>query len=106
MYSHGRFPRVLNELPREEIESDPRDFLEANPRPHPRPDQRPKTRGPQGFLAFGLAENVTKSSHLENPEWGLQFSSETVLFLLKGPPEGSIHHDTFKAFPQISRILI
>ena len=44
MESLGRFPRVLNVLPREKIEGPPRDFLKANPRPHPRPDQRPKTR--------------------------------------------------------------
>ena len=41
----GRFPRVLNGVPREYIEGPPRDFLTANPRPHPRPDPRPKTRG-------------------------------------------------------------
>ena len=35
MESLGRFPRVLNVLPREKIEGPPRDFLKANPRPHP-----------------------------------------------------------------------
>jgi hypothetical protein len=46
MESLGRFPRVLNVLPREKIEGPPRDFLKANPRPYPRPDHRPKTKGP------------------------------------------------------------
>ena len=76
MESLGRFPRVLNVLPREKIEGPPRDFLKANPRPHPKPDQRPKTRGaagPKGFLAFGLAEDVVKDTHLENSEGGLQY---------------------------------
>ena len=71
----GRFPRVLNVFPREKIERPPRDCLKANPRPHPRPDKRPKTRG---FLAFGLAEDVAKGLLLENPEGGLQYSSEGV----------------------------
>ena len=81
MESLGRFPRVLNVLPREKIEGPPRDFLKANPRPHPRPDQRPKTRRGrrhQGFLAFGLAEDVAKGSPLESFEGGLQYSSEGV----------------------------
>ena len=46
----GRFPRVLKVLPREKIEGNSRNFLNANPRPYPRPDQRPKTRWPWGFL--------------------------------------------------------
>ena len=49
----GRFPRVLDVLPREKIEGPPRDILNANSRTHPRPDQRTKTRGaagPEGFL--------------------------------------------------------
>ena len=71
MESHGRFPRVLIVLPREKIEGPLRDFLKANPRPHPRPDQRPKIRG-----AFGLAKDVAKGSHLENPEVGLQYSND------------------------------
>ena len=51
MESLGRFPRVLNVLPREKIEGPPRDFLKANPRPHPRPDKRPKPwRGPSIFF--------------------------------------------------------
>ena len=66
----GSFPRVLNVLPREKIEGPPRDFLKANPRLHPRPDRRPK--------AFGLAEDVAKGLPLENPEGGLQYSSEGV----------------------------
>ena len=32
----------------------------------------------QGFLAFGLAEDVAKGSPLENPEGCLQYSSEGV----------------------------
>ena len=32
----------------------------------------------QGFLAFGLAEDVAKGLPLENPEGGLQYSSEGV----------------------------
>ena len=76
----GSFPRVFNVLPREKIESPPRDLLKANLRPHPRPDQRPKTPGAaaRGFLAFGLAEDVAKGSPLENPEAGLQYSFEGV----------------------------
>ena len=100
----GSFPRVLNVLPREKIEGPPRDFVKANPRPHPRPDQRPKNwgaAGPEGFWAFGLAEDVAKGSPLENSEWGLQYSSEGVHWVLKGPPEDSLHHDTSEAFPQI-----
>ena len=51
----GRFPRVLNVHAREKIEGQPRDFL-----------------------AFGLAEDVAKGLPLENPEAGLQYSSEGV----------------------------
>ena len=50
-------------------------------------------------MAFGLAEDVANSFHLENPEGGLQYSSEGVRWVLKGSPKGSIHHDTSKAFP-------
>ena len=32
----------------------------------------------RGFLAFGLAEDVAKGLPLENPEGGLQYSSEGV----------------------------
>ena len=49
---------------------------------------RPKAKG-QRFLAFGLAEDVAKCSHLDNPEGGLQYSSEGVRWVLKGPPKGS-----------------
>ena len=52
-------------------------------------------------MAFGLAEDVGKGSPLENPEGGLQYSSEGVHSVLKGPPGGSIHHDTSEAFPQV-----
>ena len=55
--------------------------------------------------AFGLAEDVAMGSPLENSEGGLQYSFEGVHWELKGPPEGSIHHDTSKAFPQISFFL-
>ena len=51
--------------------------------------------------AFGLAEDVAKDSPLENFEGSLQYSSEGVHWVLKGPNEGSIHHDTSEAFPQI-----
>ena len=104
MEPHGRFSRVLNVLPREQIEAPPRDFLKAKTRPHPRPDQRPKTRraaGPQGFLAFGQAKDMAKGLHLENAKGGLQYSSEGVCWVLKGSPEGSIHHDTSQTFQQI-----
>ena len=70
MESHGRFPRVLNVLPRKKIEGPQKNFLKANPRPHPRPDQRPK--------AFGLAEDVANGLLLENSEGGLQYFSEGV----------------------------
>ena len=63
--------------------------------------KNPRGRRPQGFLAFGLAEDVAKGLPLENPEGGLQYSSEGVHWVLKGPPGGSIHHDTSEAFPQI-----
>ena len=104
MESLGSFPRVLNVLPREKIEGPPRDFLKANQRPHPRPDQRPKTQGaagPEGGLAFGLAKDLGKGLPFEDPEGGLQYASEGVRWVLKGHPEGSIHHDTSEAFQQI-----
>ena len=63
--------------------------------------KNPRGRRPRGFLAFGLAEDVAKGSPLGNSEGGLQYSSEGVHWVLKGPPEGSIHHDTSEAFPQI-----
>ena len=44
----GKFPIVLNVLPRKKIEGPLRDFLKANLRPNPRPDQRQKTRGVAG----------------------------------------------------------
>ena len=40
--------------------------------------QNPRGRRPRGFLAFGLAEDVAKGLPLENPEGGLQYSSEGV----------------------------
>ena len=49
----GKFPRVLDILPRENIKGPQRDFLKANPRPPPSPDKRAKTRGaagPKGVL--------------------------------------------------------
>ena len=48
----GRFPRVINGVPREYILGSPRDFLKANPRPHLRPDPGPKTRGAVGHEGF------------------------------------------------------
>ena len=101
MESHGRFSRVLNVLLREKIEGPSRDFLKANPEPHPWPEQRPKTLGacgPPGFVVFGLAENLAKGLPLENPNGGLQYSSEGVHQVLKGPPEASIYNDTSEAF--------
>ena len=38
----------------------------------------PRGCRPQGFLAFDLAEDVDKGSHLKNHEGGLQYSSEGV----------------------------
>ena len=59
MESLGRFPRVLNVLPREKIEGPPRDCLMANPRPDPRPDRRPKTRGAvMDFFEAGINFNT------------------------------------------------
>ena len=40
--------------------------------------QNSRGRRPRGFLTFGLAEDVAKGSPLENPEGGLQCSSEGV----------------------------
>ena len=60
---------------------------------------------PQGFLTFGLAEDVAKGLPLENPEGGLQYFSKGVHWVLKGPSKGSIHYDTSEAFPQTSIIL-
>ena len=56
---------------------------------------------PRRFLAFGLAEAVAKGLHLEIPKGGLQYSSEAVRWVVKGPTKGSIHHDTSEAFPQM-----
>ena len=52
-------------------------------------------------MARGLAEDVAKGLHLENLEGDLQYSSEGVRWVLKGPHKGSIHHDTAEAFPHI-----
>ena len=46
--------------------------------------KNPRGRRPQGFLAFGLFEDVVKGLHLENPEGGLQYSFEGVCWVLKG----------------------
>ena len=86
----GSFPRAHNVLRREKIEGPPRDFLRRT-----RGHIQGQTKG------FGLAEDMAKSSPLENPEGGLQYSSDGVHWVLKGPPEGSIHHDTSEALPQI-----
>ena len=52
-------------------------------------------------LAFGLAEDVAKGSPLESPKGGPKYSSEEALWVIKGPPKGSIHYNTSEAFPQI-----
>ena len=52
------FPRevltVLNLFPRELIESTPKDFPNANPKPHQRPEPQLKTRGAAGTKGFWL----------------------------------------------------
>ena len=77
----GSFPRVLNVLPREKIEGPPKGFSKGEPEAtsKARPKAKnPRGRRPQGFLAFGLAEDVAKGLPLENPEGDLQYSSEGV----------------------------
>ena len=81
MESLGRFPRVLNVLPREKIDGPPKGFSKGKPlaTSKARPKAKnPKGRRPRGFLAFGLAEDVAKGLHLEISEGGLQYSSEGV----------------------------
>ena len=86
----GRFPRVLNRLPREHIEGPPRGFLKANPRPHPSPSPRPKSRGaaPQRFLDVGQAEDVAEGLKKKIPRGSLQYNPKGVNWVLKGPPKG------------------
>ena len=57
----GRFRRVLIVLPTEKGKS------EATSKARPKA-KNPRGRRPRGFLAFGLAEDVAKGLHLENPE--------------------------------------
>ena len=69
MYSLGRRLKV------------PQGFSKGEPEATSKARQKAKnTRGrrPQGFLSFGLAEDVTKVLPLENPEGGLQYSYEGV----------------------------
>ena len=79
---------MVNEAPREFPESNqctPKGFSKGKPKAtyKARPKAKnPRGRRPQGFLVFGLTEDVAKGLPLENSEGGLQ------------PPEGSIHHDT------------
>ena len=46
--------------------------------------KNPRGHRPQGFLAFGLAEDVAKGLHLENPKGALQYSSEGVTYCMLG----------------------
>ena len=92
MYSLGKrlkFPKGFSE-------GEPEAKYKARPKAN-----NPRGRRPQGFFAFCLAEDVAKGSPLENPKRGRQYSSEGLHWVLKGPPEGSIHHDTSKAFSHI-----
>ena len=76
----GRFPRVLNGVPRENIEGPPR------------PDPRPKTRGaagPEGFWPRVW------------PRGAFNILSRDSIEYSRNLPRGSIHHYTPKAFPQI-----
>ena len=93
MESHGMFSRVLNVLPREKLKVPQGIFYSWT-----RGQVQGQTKGQK---AFGLAEDVAQGSPLENPKGGLQYSSEGVHWVLKGPPKGSIHHDTSEAFPQM-----
>ena len=73
MESLGRFPRVLNVLPREKIEGPLRDFLKANPRPHPRPKTRAAGREgvwtfPVGYMKTSLELNLPKSYMLKKAQ--------------------------------------
>ena len=67
--------------PSEEYWRPPSGFSEGKPEAtsKARPKAKnPRGRRPGGFLGFGLAEDVAKGSPLENPEGGLQYSSEGV----------------------------
>ena len=66
-------PRVLNLFTKELIEGPSKEFPKANPRPHQRPDPSPR---PQGFLDLGLAEDAAKGLPEENPDGGLQSTSQ------------------------------
>ena len=95
----GRFPRVLNGLPREYIEGPPRGFLTANPRAHPRPDPRPKTllvfgQGSGWGCGRGFARRKSRGEAFNIlPRESIGYSRDL--------PRGSIHHNIPMAFPQI-----
>ena len=98
------FPENTRCTPQGEDRRSPKGFSKGEPEATSK--ARPKTKNPRGprprgFLAFGLAEDVAKGSHLENSKGGLQYSSEGVHRVLEGQPEGFIHHDTSEAFLQI-----
>ena len=65
----GRFPRILNALPREHIEGKPEAKSEA---------KNPRGRRPRGFSALGLVEDEAEGWPEENPEG--------VHWVLKGSP--------------------
>ena len=79
---------MVNGVPWEVPESTqctPKEFSKGEPEAtsKARPNAKdPTGRRPRGCLAFGLAEDVAKGSHLENAEGSLQYSS-------KGPPEAN-----------------
>ena len=98
------FPESTQCTPQGEDLRSPKGFSKGKPEAtsKARPKAKnPRGRRPRGFLTFGLAKDVAKGSPLETSEGGLQYSSEGVHKVLKGPPEGSIHHDTSEPFPQI-----
>ena len=95
----GRFPRVLNGLPKDHIEGPPRGFLKANPRLHLRPDPRPKTWGAAGLgsgrgCGRGLARRKSRGG-------AFNILLRESIGYSRDLPRGSIHHDIPKAFPQI-----
>ena len=70
----GRFPRVLNRLPREHIEGPPRGFLKAKPRPHPRPDPRSIYSQRSSLSTQGIARG------LHSPRCPKGFSTDCYSF--------------------------
>ena len=88
------FPERTQCTPKREDWRSPKGFSKGEPEATSK--ARPKAKNPRGrrprrFLAFGLAVDVAKGLSLENSKGGLQYSSEGVHWVLKGPPEGSIH---------------